>query len=130
MYQVLDNELPADCHHHNVDDSWNKSTFDSLKDAVEYARKWLGDHDIIPGAFALPLKKDYSGLGDTIEIVAIPEKDSVTVDEVKRLKAELEKEIQQSLEAFRKESGCVISNIITTSTDPHGVTGMDLEVML
>jgi hypothetical protein len=43
-FQVLDTDLPADCYHHEVGDSWDQSSFDSMEDAREYAINWLGPY--------------------------------------------------------------------------------------
>jgi hypothetical protein len=73
-YQVLDNGRPADCHHQKVDKSWNRSMFDSYREALTYARKWLGDAwgGSNDGTTGVVLKVDtsweYSGYGDHIEI--------------------------------------------------------------
>lgn len=40
-YQVFEGGKPADCFHHKVDSSWNKSTFDTFEEAIEYAEQWL-----------------------------------------------------------------------------------------
>ena len=36
-YQVLEDGKPADCYHHSVHKSWRKSSFDTLREAQEYA---------------------------------------------------------------------------------------------
>jgi hypothetical protein len=41
-YQVFECDKPADCKHHDVDESWDNSAFDTLQEALEYARNWLG----------------------------------------------------------------------------------------
>ena len=67
MYQVLDNGKPADCFHCNVHESWNKSTYSTFEEALEYARDWLGRYGI--GVVLKPNTPwDYSGYGDIIEI--------------------------------------------------------------
>lgn len=67
MFQVLDNDKPADCYNHSVHSSWNCSEFETLKEAQDYADKWMGMYG--PG---YPLKQDeefdYSGYGDVIVI--------------------------------------------------------------
>lgn len=40
-YQVFDTGKPADCNHHEVDKSWNKSIFETYEEALTYVRKWL-----------------------------------------------------------------------------------------
>lgn len=73
MFQVFDNNKPADCHHHGVHKSWDNSKFNTFDEAQEYARKWLGQvaGDLVPEE--VNEKIDYSGYGDTIEIREIPE---------------------------------------------------------
>lgn len=66
-YQVFDNGKPADCHHHKMHGSWEKSSFDTLEEAEAYANNWLGiygqyeAHELLTGV-------DYSGYGDVIQI--------------------------------------------------------------
>lgn len=67
-YQVFDNDKPADCYHHSVSDTWNRSKFNTLKEARQYAMNWLGrfwapDFQLEPNT-----PYDYSGHGDKIEI--------------------------------------------------------------
>lgn len=68
MFQVIDNNKPADCNNHKVDKSWNKSKFETLDEAFQYADNWLGIYGpMINNPF------DYSGYGDIIEIRFINE---------------------------------------------------------
>jgi hypothetical protein len=69
MFKVYDNGRPADCHHHDVDNSWETAEFQTLAEAQEYAKNWCGDY--WPAYdFNLQVGKpiDYSGHGDYIEI--------------------------------------------------------------
>lgn len=42
-FTVYDTGKPADCHHFNVTETWNTSSFNSLEEAICYAKAWLGD---------------------------------------------------------------------------------------
>jgi len=67
MFQIFDNNKPADCHHHKVHCTWGNSKFDTFEEAQEYARLWLGEMcDLVPDKPRV--KVDYSGYGDFIEI--------------------------------------------------------------
>jgi hypothetical protein len=68
MFQVLDNGKPADCFHCGVHESWNKSSYPTLKEAKFYALRWLGDfcYCIKPDWNGSPV--NYDGYGDMIEI--------------------------------------------------------------
>ena len=68
-FRVYDNNKPADCFHHKVHESWNKSEFETLQDATEYAFLWLGvfappnDYEFKPN-----VPYPYSGYGDELVI--------------------------------------------------------------
>lgn len=67
-YQVLESGKPADCSSFYMEDkSWSKSTFDSLEEAIDYARKWFAEY--FPSC-EIEVNKiyDVSGYGDTMEI--------------------------------------------------------------
>jgi len=68
LFQVFDNDRPADCFNHEVHKSWEQSKFKTFDEALEYARNWLGypEGDIPPLELNVPW--DYSGYGDKIEI--------------------------------------------------------------
>jgi hypothetical protein len=68
MFQVFDNEKPADCEHHNVNKSWSCSIFSSFKEARVYAKNWLGGSFEELAPKKPNVKINYSGYGDTIEI--------------------------------------------------------------
>ncbi len=75
MYQVLENDKPADCKHCKVHDSWHTSKFATFEEALKYARKWLGQFggssdDSYSNGIILEVNKPYlySGYGDSIEI--------------------------------------------------------------
>lgn len=70
-YQVLEDNKPCDCHHHNVHASWSNSTFDKFGEAEAYALNWLGDYGSgLDGRFKVNEPFDY-GYGSTIEIRAV-----------------------------------------------------------
>lgn len=67
MYQVFDNNKPADCFHCTVDRSWDNSKFANINDAQDYARRWLDSFDsVCPLTVGVPVS--YDGYGDVIEI--------------------------------------------------------------
>lgn len=42
---VLENDIPADYKHiQNVHESWDRSTYNTLKDAIAYAKDWAGPY--------------------------------------------------------------------------------------
>lgn len=41
MWQVLENGKPADCFHYKLHESWNKSQYETLEEAAEYAKKYF-----------------------------------------------------------------------------------------
>jgi hypothetical protein len=66
-FVVYDNNKPARFPAHKVDQSWDNCEFDTLLEAVIYARQWLGQWDCLPSVWdGSPV--DYSGYGDRIEI--------------------------------------------------------------
>jgi hypothetical protein len=73
-YQVFDNDLPADCHHHKILESWSNSIFNSYLEAVDYCIQWLGLDPLCltkeEFSVNIPVntKYDYSGYGDILEI--------------------------------------------------------------
>lgn len=68
MYQVFDNNKPAQYPDHKVHPSWNRSTFVRLGEARNYAIKWLGVHAPEPEVLKVGTPYDYSGCGDMIVI--------------------------------------------------------------
>lgn len=67
MFVVYDNNKKAKCPEHNVNSSWNECSYDTFKEALDYARHWLGVYG--EGVVLKPNKPwDYSGYGDMIEI--------------------------------------------------------------
>jgi hypothetical protein len=67
MYQVFDNNKPAQYPAHKVHPSWKQSKFNSFIEALNYAHKWLGN--MSPGRILkLNDPYDYSGCGDILEI--------------------------------------------------------------
>jgi len=68
-YQVLDNNKLACYPHHDVDESCNNAEFDTVKEAQEYARKWLVSWpDNLTSTLELNKKYEVSPYGDIIEI--------------------------------------------------------------
>lgn len=67
MFQVFDNDKPAQYPNCNVDSSWSNSVFTTFADACNYAKNWLG---VYWDGKRLELNKsyDYSGCGDNLEI--------------------------------------------------------------
>ncbi len=76
-FQVIDNGTPADCFHHPVHKSWDKSKFVSLAEAQDYLRNWFGAFCPDRGTqnFQLPINTpyNYNGYGDYVEIREIRE---------------------------------------------------------
>ena len=68
MFQVFDNNKPADCKHHKVDASWANSKFDTYAQAHEYALYWLHLDFDCGLVLLLNTPYNYSGYGDMIEI--------------------------------------------------------------
>jgi hypothetical protein len=73
MYQVFDNGKPAQYPDHPVHPSRDNSTFETLREALVHAWKWLGPFGgSFDGSSGIPLQVgipwDYSGHGDMIEI--------------------------------------------------------------
>lgn len=69
MYQVFDNNKPADCFHHDVHGTWFKSKYETFAEAFEYATRWINLRDVNGCVFLKPdVPWDYSGYGDMIEI--------------------------------------------------------------
>lgn len=66
MFQVLDNERPAQYPECAVSSSWKNSKFETFEEAAQYANNWLGVYGPINFMVGVPVK--YSGYGDTIEI--------------------------------------------------------------
>jgi len=67
MFQVFDNNKPADASGHNVHHTWNNSTFSTFEEAHQYANQWLApSHGLV--ILKLNQPYDYSGYGDIIEI--------------------------------------------------------------
>jgi len=66
MFQVFEDNKPADVTGYSWAKSWKNSKFGTFKEAHEYANEWLGDY----GGIVLDLNKpyDYSGCGSIIEI--------------------------------------------------------------
>lgn len=70
-YAVLDCGQPAVLTS-VVNDVWMNNVFDTQEDAMEYASKWLGDYEkSIPDGNDLSTPYDYSGYGDTIQIIEL-----------------------------------------------------------
>jgi hypothetical protein len=67
-YTVYDNDRLACYPHHAVDSSWNNASFNTLKEAREYAHNWLGVYSPGVDGFKPNVPYDYSGYGDIIEI--------------------------------------------------------------
>lgn len=70
MFQVFDNGKPADRVGCKVHDSWNKSSYDTLEEAREYVKMWLGKTWALSADVVLQVgvPVDYTGFGDYIEI--------------------------------------------------------------
>ena len=67
-YQVFESGKPADCHHCDIDKSWNKSIFDTFEEAKDYAVKWFGAFLPIQKDLILPNKKyDYLEIREILE---------------------------------------------------------------
>lgn len=66
MFQVLDNDRPADCNWHECSADFGNSTFNSFQKALNYAYKWLGYRPTVCLKINIPF--DYSGYGSYIEI--------------------------------------------------------------
>ena len=68
---------PADFKHHSVHESWNKSEYETEKEAIMYLHNWLGIYS--PGIAALShcatngKEYDYSGYGDKVTIRKVDE---------------------------------------------------------
>jgi hypothetical protein len=72
MFQVLNNDIPAQYPYMPIHPSWNQSTFQSFDEAQEYACQYLGPFS--PGKiFKLNEPYDYSGYGDCISIIEVGE---------------------------------------------------------
>jgi hypothetical protein len=54
VFQVFEDGKPADCFHHYVDKSWNKSSFATFEEAVDYANNWLGISEPISFELDIP----------------------------------------------------------------------------
>jgi hypothetical protein len=67
MFQVLENDIPCEYPLFRVHPSWNKSSFDSLQDAIDYAKNWLGVY--APDTLNLNEPYDYNGYGDCLCII-------------------------------------------------------------
>ena len=65
MYQVFDNNKPAQQPYHSIDKSWSNSKFSTLEEAQEYAKHWLGMYS--PDQY-LSLNEKYDLYGSIIEI--------------------------------------------------------------
>ncbi|HEX9232454.1 MAG TPA: hypothetical protein VF849_00105 [Blattabacteriaceae bacterium] len=67
IYQVFDNNKPAQFPFHKVHPSWKRSKFNSFIKAFNYAKHWLG---VYKNSVQLKLNtpSDYTGYGDLIEI--------------------------------------------------------------
>lgn len=70
MYKVYDNNRPADCKHHKVDSSWDKSSFETFDEAVDYLLNWLGPFAPHRETIRLGVPYDYSDYGDKVVIKA------------------------------------------------------------
>jgi len=69
LYQVFDNEKPADCFNYDskYGSYWSISIYRTFEEACDYANRWLGK--LSEGVvFTLNKPYDYSGYGDIIEI--------------------------------------------------------------
>ena len=64
MYKVLDNGKPALL----IESEWKKFEYDTFEEALSYVESWLGEEYSIPFGWR-GSRYDYSGYGDTIEIV-------------------------------------------------------------
>lgn len=69
-YQVFDNNKPAQYPHCNVHPTWDNSVFDSLGEAQNYVKKWLGQY-CAPNPLKINEKYEYSSYGDYVEIRAV-----------------------------------------------------------
>lgn len=69
MFQVFDSGRPADCMNHNVHPSWKNSKFETLEEAQEYVKIWVGGDYDADHPLALNEEYDYSGYGDVVKIV-------------------------------------------------------------
>lgn len=68
MYTVYDTNKPADCKHHQVDSSWNRSSFDTFDEAVDYLLNWLGIYAPSRETIKLGVPYNYSAYGNSVVI--------------------------------------------------------------
>ena len=72
MYGVFDNGKPASKvgFPELKGKGWENHLFQSLSQAQNYAREWMGEYAPVDAIYSLPVGRiyDYSGYGDMIEI--------------------------------------------------------------
>jgi hypothetical protein len=66
MFQVFDNNKPADKTGFSWATTWRNSKFQTFQEASKYADDWLGPYAGMVLKVNVPC--DYTGLGDMIEI--------------------------------------------------------------
>lgn len=73
MYQVLDNDKPADSTGFTILEGkgWDTSKFDTLEKAIEYANKWLGEYGRLPQDLTLNRPFYYGPFEDYLVIKEI-----------------------------------------------------------
>lgn len=72
MYQVLENNCPADSSHFTSLEKglgWDNSRFPTFLEACDYARSWLNDESIEDDMFIDGF--DHNGYGDIIKVVKV-----------------------------------------------------------
>lgn len=74
MYQVLDNDKPADSTGYVIlkDKGWDTSKFQNINEAIDYADRWLGEYGPIPQDFSLGKRFYYGPFEDYLTIVERP----------------------------------------------------------
>lgn len=71
-WQVQENGKPCNwMYFPEVHDSWDGDISDSLVEAYNYARKWLGSYGKSTPDEELFAGYDYSGLGDIVRIIEL-----------------------------------------------------------
>jgi hypothetical protein len=68
MFSVYDGGSAAKYNDPTTTSIWRTNTFTSFEQALKYTKDWLGDYDTLPDNWD-GKAYDYSGYGDTIEIV-------------------------------------------------------------
>lgn len=67
MFQVFDNEIPAQHPYFAVQKSWDNSQFDTFEEAADYAKRWLVENcDAAAQEFELNVPVKYNGHDEVV----------------------------------------------------------------